>query len=489
MTLKQKTISGLTWSFIDSVANQGLLFVIGIVLARILSPKEFGLVGMLTIFIAISQSFIDSGFGQALIRKKDCTTEDYSTVFYYNLAIGLIFYFILFFSAGAISNFFNTPQLKLLVQVLGLNLIITSVSLIQQTILTKNIDFKLQTKISIISSIVSGVIGIGMAYRGWGVWSLVWQTVSQNMCKTGLLWIWNKWKPALAFRAASFRELFGFGSKLMISGLIDTTYTNIYYLIIGKYFSAQELGYFTRARQFTMSPSQILAEVIQRVSYPALVPLQDDLARLKAAYKKLIKSTMLISFILMFGLAAIAGPLVITLIGEKWSPCIIYLQLLCFVGMFYPLHALNLNMLKVKGRSDLFLRLELIKKALVIPTIIIGVMFGIKIMIIGMIINSIIAYFLNSYWSGKLVHYPSQEQIADLAAPFMGALIVGLIVFSIKILLPFKPYIVLCVQMPLVALIFWVIVRAMKLDSYIEIKNIIKERLAKYSWGILNGNV
>jgi O-antigen/teichoic acid export membrane protein len=477
MNLKKKTIKGFTWSFIDSFANQGLVLLIGIILARLLTPEEFGLIGMLTIFIAISQSFIDSGFSQALIRKNNCTAQDYSTVFYYNLFFGVIFYFILFFSAGAISNFFNKPQLEVLVKVLSINVIINSVGFIQQTILTKNVDFKLQAKISIISSVVSGAVGICMAFKGWGVWSLVWKSVVLNICMTGLLWLWNKWRPKFVFRFVSFRELFGFGSRLMISGLMDTIYSNIYYPIIGKFFSASELGYYTRANQFSMLPTKTITESIQRVSYPILSTLQYDQTRLKAAYKKLIKGTMLISFVLMIGLAAIAKPLVITLIGEKWLPSVIYLQLLCFVAMLYPLHALNLNILKVKGRSDLFLRLEIIKKTLAIPTIIMGILFGIKILIICMIINSIIAYFLNSFWSGRMVSYPFKEQIFDIAPSFFIALIIGLSVYCIGLLLPIQPPLALIIEITLSVLFFWIATKLIKIGPFIEIKEIIREKI------------
>jgi len=486
MSLKHKAISGFTWSFIDSFANQGLLFIIGIILARLLTPEEFGLMGMLAIFMAISQSFIDSGFGEALIRRKHCTIQDYSTVFYYNILIGIIFYIILFFSAGAIGSFFDKPQLKVLVQVMGINLIINSAGLIQRTILVRNIDFKLQAKISLISSIASGIVGIGMAMAGWGVWSLVWKLITQSVFMSGLLWLWNKWRPSIIFSGASFKELFGFGSKLMASGLIDTVYQNIYYLIIGKFFSAKELGYYTRANNFSMLPTQIMTGVIQRVSYPVLSTLQDNGERLKAAYKKLIKSTMLISFVLMFGLAAVARPLVITLIGEKWSSSIGYLQLLCFTAMLYPLHVLNLNMLKVKGRSDFVLRLEIIKKILVVPTIILGILLGIKIMIVGMIMNSIVAYFLNSYWSGKMIKYPPQEQISDIAPAFMVALIMGLSVFLLGLYLPFKPGIVLFIQILSGVVILYISTKLIKLDSYLEIKEIIREKMIRTIYGDLS---
>lgn len=430
-TLKQKTITGTIWSFIDSFANQGIQFIVGILLARILSPREFGLIGMLAIFIALSQSFVDSGFTHALIRKRDCTQTDYSTVFYFNLVVGIILYLILFFFAGSISVFFNEPQLELLLQVLGIGLILNAFGMIQRTILTKNINFKFQTRVSVIASTLSGIIALTMAYNGSGVWSLVALTLSRFGFSSILLWMWTKWKPSLIFSTRSFKELFSFGNKLLLSGLIDTAYRNIYYLIIGKYFSTAELGYYTRADQFQALPSQQLTGVFGRVSYPILSAIQNDVKKLRTAYKQIIKSTMLITFVFMLGMAAIAKPMILTLIGEQWLPSVIYLQMLCFVGMFYPLHALNLNMLKVQGRSDLFLRLEIIKKILAIPVIIIGIIYGIKIMILGMLINTIIAYYLNSFWSGKLIGYSSFEQVKDIFPSFLLAFTVAAIVYII----------------------------------------------------------
>jgi O-antigen/teichoic acid export membrane protein len=478
-TLKSKTISGLLWSFIDKIAGSGITFVVGIILARLLSPKEFGLIGMITIFIAISESFIDSGFSQALIRKKDCTQRDYSTVFFFNLAIGVLFFLILFLLAPAISNFFDEPKLKMLVRVLGLVLIIDAFTIIQRTTLTKRVDFKLQTKVSIISSLCSGIIGITMAYMGYGVWSLVAKTLCQRFINSLLLWFWNYWKPQLVFCINSFRELFSFGSKLLISGLINTIYQNIYFLIIGKYFSAQELGFYTRAVQFKDLPSSNINGIISRVSYPVLAQLQDDPTKLKAGYKKLIKSTMFITFVLMLLMAAVAEPMIITLIGEKWRVSIEYLQLLCFVGMLYPLHALNLNMLNVKGRSDLFLKLEIIKKIFAIPTIIIGIYFGIKIMIIGMLFNSLFAYYLNSYWSGKLINYPIREQIADILPSFLLALGVAIAVFFIGWLLPAGYFVILIIQVITGGVLVISVSEFLHFDSYFEMKDIITSQYKK----------
>lgn len=465
------------WSFVDNMASQGSNFIIGIVLARLLVPRDFGLIGMITIFIAISQSFIDSGFSQALIQKKDCTQADYSTVFYFNLIVGIIFYLLMFFTAGTISAFFKEPQLKLIVQVLGINLIINAFTIIQLTQLTKRIDFKLQTRISILAAIGSGIISIVMALKGFGVWSLVAKSVSQYALKSFLLWFWNGWKPSWLFDKKSFREMYAFGSKLLISGLIDTTFKNIYYLVIGKYFSAIELGYYTRADQFQSLPSQNLTGVIQRVSYPVLASIQNDTVKLKSAYQKLIKSTMFFSFILMIGLATVAKPLILVLIGVKWLPSVIYLQLLCFAGMLYPLHALNLNMLNVQGRSDLFLRLEIIKKTIFVPIIIIGVMGGIKILILGMLAGSIFAYFINSYWSGKLIGYSSLDQLQDIAPSFLLAFAMGTAVYVAGAILKTKPWLTLLIQVAVGGIIVFGVGEIFGMGDYQYIKGIAKDQL------------
>lgn len=481
--LKQKTVNGLTWNFIDSFANYGVQFVVGIILARILSPNEFGLIGILTVVIAISQVFIESGFSQALIQKKECSETDYSTVFIFNLIVSILFFLILFFSAEYISVFFKEPLLKNLLRVLATGLIINAFSVVQRTILTKNINFKLQTKISAIASVVSGIVSITMAKMGFGVWSLVALTMVRFTLNTIFLWLWATWKPLTTFSKKSFNELFSFGSKLLISSLIDTLYRNVYYIIIGKYFSATELGFYTRADQFKAMPSQNLQGIISRVSFPALALLQNDIPRLKNAYKRLLKGTMFITFILMLGMAATAESLVVTLIGEKWLPAVQYLQLLCFIGMLYPLHALNLNMLSVQGRSDLFLKLEIIKKILAVPTILIGIFFGIKIMILGMLINSIISFFLNSYWSGRRLNYSSFDQIKDFLPAFFIALIVNSVVFILNFLIKINSTELLILQVLIGIVLTFFICETFKFQDYLYLKRIIYENLTtKIKW-------
>lgn len=475
-SVKQKTLKSLFWSFTDNFVTQGSNFFVGLILARLLSPKEFGLIGMIMVFIVISRVFVDSGFSQALIRKKDCSARDYSTVFYFNLLIGFLVYIILFASAGAVSAFYNEPQLVALLRVLGLVLLVNAASFIQKTILTKHIDFKLQTKISIIAAVVSGVIGIGMAYSGWGVWSLVAKTIAQDLIATLLLWLWNKWRPEWTFCWTSFREMFGFGSKLLASSLIDNIYNSIYYVVVGKFYSAVELGYYVRADNFQNLPSSNLNTVIQRVSYPVLATMQDDHVRLKSNYKKLIRNAMFLSFFLMIGMAAMAEPMVVCLVGRKWLPAVPYLQLLCLVGMLYPLHALNLNILNVKGRSDLFLKLEVIKKIISIPPIIMGIFWGIKIMIVGRLVISVISYFLNSFWSGALINYPVKEQIRDITPACLGAFTMGGLLFIAGRMSHLSYGMTFFLQLILGTVIALGVARLIRLDGYEELKRVVVAR-------------
>ncbi len=475
-TLKQKTISGMMWSFIENFARMGLTFVIGIVLARLLSPKEFGIIGMTTIFIALSHTFINAGFTKALIRKKDCTETDLSTVFYFNLIAGTVLYGCLYLAAPAISLFFEQPLLTNVLRVLGVLLIIDSLTIIQRTILTKRVDFRLLTKISIIANILSGGVGIFLAYRGFGVWSLVYQKLLEKSLTSMLLWYWNRWIPLLVFSKQSFQELFAFGSKLLASSLLDTLWKNIYLLVIGKFFSAEALGFYTRAQMFKNLPSSNINSIISRVSFPVLAQLQDQPGKMKAAYKRLITSTMLITFVLMLGMAASAEAMILTLLGENWRESIPMLQLLCFVGMLYPLHALNLNMLNVQGRSDLFLKLEIIKKLNSIPVILIGIRFGVQPMILGMIVNNQISLLLNSYYSGRLIGYSYRQQMRDVSPTFLMACAIAVPVFMLGNVLPYSPPLVFLLQILLGGFLFIVLSEGFKLDSYRLVKDTMLEK-------------
>lgn len=470
-SLKNKTVKGMGWSALENVTRLGVTFVVSIVLARLLSPEEYGLIGILTIFIAIFNAIVDSGFTNALIRKQDATDTDYSTVFYTNLVLSVILAAVLFFCAKPISVFFERPELVSLTQVMSSVVIINALSIVQRARTTKAIDFKTQTKITFISSIGSGVIGIAIAYMGYGVWALVGQQISNQLLTTLYFWFYNKWMPKLVFSWASFKEMWAFGSKLLASGLIDTAWKEVYQVVIGKCYSPATLGLYTRAKQFADLCSSNLTSVVQRVSYPVLSSIQDDRARLKGAYQRVIKTTMLPVFVLMLGMAACAEPMIYVLIGEQWLECVPMLQIICTYGMLYPLHALNLNMLQVQGRSDLFLKLEIIKKIIAIGPLLLGIFVDIYLMLAGSLGTSLIAYYLNAYYSGPFLNYSIKEQIKDILPSFGVAVAMAVPVYAMSFI-PLNPFILLPLQIVVGAIITISICEMTKLPEYLELKAI-----------------
>lgn len=432
-SLRGKTLKGMIWSFAENFSLQGIQFIIGILLARVLSPSDYGMVGMLAIFTAVSQTLINSGFSTALVRKIDRTQTDLSTTFYFNIVVGFVLYFVLFLSGPLIADFYNTPLLSDLIKVTTISLILNSLCIVQQALFTIKMDFKTQAKISVIGALVTGVGGVTMAYTGFGVWSIVWPGVFGGAVRCILLWIWGKWRPTWEYSWKSFKELFGFGSKLLASGLIDTIFVNIYPIIIGKKFSAADLGQYTRADGYAHLPATTVTGVLGRVTFPLLCQIQDDDARLQSTYRQLIKLSAYVVFPIMIGLAALAKPLIIFMITAKWAECIPYLQILCFSLMWYPIHALNLNLLQVKGRSDLFLRLEIIKKILGVAVLVIAIPFGIIWMCVGKIITSLICLIINTYYTGKLINVGFFKQMGDLLPILILSLSMGAIVFAVNL--------------------------------------------------------
>lgn len=427
--LKQKTIAGLKWSAIERFATQGIGFVISIVIARILSPSDYGLIGMISIFIAVSNVFVGAGFGSALIRKQDRTEADCSTVFYYNILVSTLFYFLLFIAAPWIAQFYHTPELTTITRVVGLNIIIGAFGAIQSTKLSIAIDFKTQAKISLIVVVITGGVGLTMAYHGFGVWALVIQGLASAILTSLLLWYFVRWKPLWIFSRSSFKELFGFGSKLMLSGLLDTIYSNIFQLIIGKKYLAVDLGYYTRAVGLVQLPSSNITGIIQRVTFPVLSEIQHDAERLKKNYRRLLKMSAFVIFPVMVLLAALGKPLILLLLTEKWLPAVPLMQILCFSAMFYPIHAINLNLLQVKGRSDLFLRLEIIKKVLITLVLFVSVPFGVLAMCYGTIFTSVVALIINTYYTGKLIRHGFFDQMKDIVPVLALSLLSGLAAF------------------------------------------------------------
>lgn len=435
-SLKHKALRGTVWSSIERFSVQGVSFIVMVIMARILTPDDYGLVAMLTIFIAISQSLVDSGFSNALIRKQDRNETDNSTVFYFNIGVGIILYLILFFSAPLIAKFYEEPILVPITRLISLSVLINSFVVVQRALLTVNIDFKTQAKAALTAAIISGIVGILMAYNRFGVWSIVWYQLTNIAVNTLLLWILSKWRPQWTYSWRSFRELFGFGSKLAVSGIIDTLYNNIYLIVIGKVFNAADLGYYTRASQFAQFPSSNLTGIISRVTFPILCTLQGDTPRLRDVYRRFLKLSAFIIFPLMVGLAAVAKPLILLLLGEKWTFSIILLQIICFSMMWYPIHGINLNLLQVEGRSDLFLKLEIIKKVIGVAILCITIPFGLIAMCIGSIAGSILCLIVNTYYTGKLIQVGFLLQIRDLLPTLFYSLSMGAIVYGLVAIIP-----------------------------------------------------
>ena len=417
-SLKNKTKKGLAWSMIERFATQGVQFLFGIILARLLSPDDYGIIAMPLVFLAIAQCIIDSGFSTALIRKPELTEDDLSTAFYFNIGIGILCYAVLFFSSPLIADFYHTPILSSLLKVTALAVLFNPLCAVQQAILTRKIDFKTQAIVSFSGAVVSGIVGLYMAYNGFGVWSLVFQQVGGYVMRTILLWILGKWKPKRKWSWESFHYLWGFGSKMLGSALLDTIYNNIYPIVIGKYFSAQDLGNYTRAQQFSSLPSSNVTGVLQRVTFPVLSSIQNEDERLAKNYRKILKLSAFLIFPLMLMLSAVADPLVRVLLTDKWEGSIILLQIICFSMMWYPIHAINLNLLTVKGRSDLFFRLEIFKKVVGVIIMCITIPNGIIWMVSGSIASSMIALVINTYYTGKIIHVGYFKQMRDLLPIF-----------------------------------------------------------------------
>lgn len=472
-SLKNKTIKGVGWSAVDNFVQFGVTFVVSIVLARLLSPDDYGLIGIVTIFTAVCATIINGGFTNALIRKKEATEDDYNTVFIVNMGLSILLYVVIFLCSPFIAEFFRREELVALTRVASLGMIIGALALVQQTRLTKRIDFKTQTKITIIASLSSGAIGIGMALMDFGVWALVAQTLSFQSFRTVFLWYYNKWMPRLRFSSESFHELFGFGWKMMASGVLDTVWKELYQVVVGKFYSPAALGQYTRAKQFSQLFSSNLTSVVQRVTFPVLSNIQDDKTRMISGYRKIIKTTMFVTAISMFFLGAIAEPLLYCLIGPKWHEAATFLPLICISGSLYPLHAINLNMLQVQGRSDLFLGLEIVKKIIGLVPLAVCIFYGIMPMLYVNIVIGVICYFLNSYFPGKLLGYSSWMQIKDVAPSYGIALLVVLCIYFLKYL-PVSFWIVLPLQILLGLLVIYVACTMCRLQEFLEVKQMAK---------------
>lgn len=421
-TLKSKTTTALKWSAIERLVTQAIQLVVMLLLAKLLGPQAFGLIGMLAVFIAISQVFVDSGMSSALIRKQTPSESDFTTAFIFNITIACACYAVLFLTAPLIAAFYQQPELTNLVRVLGFVVVINSFTLVQRAKLSINMDFKTLAVASLVAVMFSTCIALYLAHINMGVWALIGQTLSFAIFSGFLLVFLKPWKPKGGFSMVSFSKLFGFGSKLLVAGLIDTLYRNIYQLIIGKQFTASDVGHFTQADQLTKMPVTTMTMIIQRVTYPMLSSIQEDVKRLDDTYILTLRFAALVIFPLMFGLAVLADVLIPTLLGSAWQPSAILVSILALGLLLHPVHAINLNYLQVKGRSDLFLKLEIIKKAITTAILFISVPYGVKGICIGIVVQSYIALFINTYYNGRLSDLSLLRQLKALIPLFLLSL-------------------------------------------------------------------
>lgn len=471
-SLKNKTIKGVGWSAADALLGQGVTFIVGLVLARLLSPDEYGLIGICLIFTTVLNGIVDSGFSNALIRKKEVTDEDYNTMFTTNMAISIILYVLLFVSAPFVSDFFHRVELTALVRVTGLVLFCNALSITQVTILAKRIDFKTKTKASLVSAVVSGVIGIAMAFMGFGVWSLVTQQLSRQLLYTLSLWVLNKWCPKFTFYKDSFKYMWGFGWKLLASGILNNVWNQLYQVVIGKCYTPSTLGHYTRANDYANLFSANLTSIVQRVSYPVLSEMQDNKERMVLGYRKLIKVTMFVTTVCMISLGAVAEPMIYTLIGTKWYEAATYLPLICVSMSLYPLHAINLNILQVLGRSDIFLYLEVPKKIVGLIPIGIGIFCGIYYMLLASIFTGFISLYLNTWYTGKALGYTFLKQLRDIFPSYLTAFVIAFAVYFLKyLLLPY--YIILVIQIFIGVVVGLIVSELFKFEEYLELKSIV----------------
>lgn len=474
--VKNKSVKGMAWVGMESLASQVVRFGLGIVMARLLVPSDYGIVGMLGIFIAVSSIFIDSGFGAALIQKKDRTEIDYSTVFYFNLVIASGCYAILFFIAPYIADFYEQPVLTDVCRVIALSLPLGALCAIQRSRLTIELDFRTQAVVSLVSLLSSGMFGLWLAYAGYGVWSLVWQCIAGTIISIVLLWSFSSWRPMFAFSFSSFKRFFSYGWKHLCSSIINTVYSNLYTLVIGKSFGAADIGYFTRADSYAALPSNTITGMVVRVNFPILSQLQDDKEALIAAYQKMLRAPLFLLVPVLFWIAAVAEPLIEVMIGAKWLPCVPFLQVLCFGIVFNPLTHINLNLLYVKGRTDCVLKLELIKKPIAFALVIATIPLGIFWMCVGKAVYEFIAFAFNCYYTKTILDYGLWAQLKDvLPIIFYGLVMVGAVrlvlgVFDIAL-------IQLGIGFLVGAVVYIGIAMAVRDESLCDILRMVKEKL------------
>lgn len=476
--LKNKTVKGVSWSFAEQFLTRGFNLVIGIILARLLSPTDFGLVGMLGIFIAISQLFIDGGLASALIREKNPSEKDFSTVYIVNMTLGVVFYFLLFFSAPLIADFYHQPLLRNLLRATALILVINPLASIHNTLLVIRVDFRSKMIISVANSLIAGTVGILCAYKGLGPWALVGQSITSAIVATLLTLAFVRWMPRLVFSKDSFRRLFSYSSRLLGSQLIQTIYTNVYPLIIGKKYTASDVGYFSRAGQFPNMTSTAFTSAMSQVAFPIMSQIQDDNERLISVYEKYIQVFCFLTFPVLMGLCGCARPLTSFLLTDKWLPCVPLMQIICFSYLPTGIAQLNLNLFYVKGRSDLVLRMEIIKKALMFGVLIISMFFGIKAICYGLVFNALIDFFYGAFYTKRILGYSPLRQL-KIVFPYI---LLSLVILVESLLISHfiqSNLLSLIASLVVCALSYWALAKVIGPYAYQETATLIRSKLGR----------
>lgn len=474
-------LNAFTWTSIDKFGQQIIQFIIGVVLARILAPADYGLFGVLIIFIALSTVLIDGGFGQALIKKQDATVEDFSTIFYLNIFISIILYLLLFFLSPTISVFFHYPELTKILRVFSLIVFFYAAYFIQYVQLSKLLNFKSLAITNIICIVVGGTLGIALAYRGYGVWALVWQQLTSQIIRTILLIIIVRWKPAGKFSFRVISNFWNFSIHILGTSILNAVFNNIYNVLLGRFYSKETVGYYTQAGRYSDTVNSSLQQVLFSSTYPILVQIKDDKERLIRIHRRLVKSISLIFFPLIVTLIVTAQPLIITLVTEKWILSVLLFQLLLIANFFNPLYVLNINLLNSRGKSQYTFRLELIKKGLIIVSILICFSYGIQIMLIGYIAACFIAYFISILNVRKLL----ENKISSLFSDFMPGVLIGGVVggaISIFRLFDMENTFLLITQLTVAFLLYLFLIRIIYPHLFSGALNYLLKK-KKYFWG------
>ncbi len=478
MSKKRVVLEGMFWRFLERCGAQGVNAIVSIILARILIPEDYGLIALVTVFIAVLNVFVDGGMGNALIQKKDADDLDFSSVFWFNIVWCLILYLILFLCAPLISGFYRRSELTLVLRILGLQIVISGVKNIQQAYVSKTMQFRKFFFATLGGTIGAAVIGIWMAYHGYGVWALVAQHLFNNLVDTIILWLTVRLRPHFVFSFQRLRELFSFGSKLLASYLLNTVYTQIRQLIIGKKFSSSDLAYYNRGQHI---PDLLVTNInasITSVLLPTLSKEQDDRERVKNMTRRAIRTSTFILAPLMMGLAAVSEPMVKLLLTEKWLPSIPYMRIFCITYMFFPIHTANLNAVQALGRSDIFLKLEMLKKIVGITAILITMNISVMAMAYSLLITSVLSQIINSWPNRRLLNYTYLDQLKDILPGILLAVFMGCCVYSVSFLgLP--NLLTLMIQVILGAGIYYLGSRILKLESYEYVLGLIKTAVAK----------